>query len=111
MKKKINIGFTVSESVKMIFDKLAKDKNLSKSELAEQIILSYFDSKKEQILLEKVDEGVEKIDEQLKNLNESSFKNFEKINHKLDIILSSFENFSEEKMVKLFVKKFQEMGD
>ena len=111
MKKKINIGFTVSESVKMIFDKLAKDKNLSKSELAEQIILSYFDSKKEQILLEKVDEVVVKIDEQLKNLNETSFKNFEKINHKLDIILSSFENFSEEKMVKIFIQKFKEMGD
>ena len=110
MKKKINIGFTVSEHIKTIFDKLARDRNLSKSELAEQIILSYFDSKKEQILLEKIEETIQKSYEELQNLNAETVKNFKDFSYKLDLIIDKLSDFDVKKLAKEFAKEFQNLG-
>jgi hypothetical protein len=46
MKKKISVSFAVSEHTKILIDKLAHDKNISKSKLIEDVVLDYFDSKK-----------------------------------------------------------------
>ena len=106
MKKKINIGFTISEHVKMIFEKLARDRNLSKSELAEQIILSYFDAKKEEILLEKIDDTIQKLDEEFQNLSVETVKNFKDCNYKLDLIIDKLGDFELKKLAKEFAKEF-----
>ena len=110
MKKKINIGFTISEHVKMIFEKLARDRNLSKSELAEQIILSYFDSKKEQILIEKMDDTIQKINEEFQNLHAETVKNFKDCNYKLDLIIDKLGDF-ELKNLAAKISAILESGD
>lgn len=107
MKKKINVGFTISENVKLNFEKLARDRNLSKSELAEHIILSYFDSKKEQILQEKIEDVIQKLDEKkdsifLEKIDES----IREIKQQNKLILSLIDKTDVEKIIKETIEEF-----
>lgn len=100
MKKKIRGSFTISEHTKILIDKLSHDKNISKSELIERIVLDYFDSKKDDLLIEKMNENVEELKQ-----------NFKDLNYKTGLILDKIGDFDNKKMVEEFVKKFQEMGE
>ena len=100
MKKKISVSFAVSEHTKILIDKLAHDKNISKSKLIEDVVLDYFDSKKDDLVIEKMNENVEEMKQ-----------NFKDLNYKTGLILEKIGDFDEKKMVEQFVKKFQEMGE
>ena len=69
MKKKTKVSFTISEHTKILIDKLARDKNLSKSKLIEEIIFDYFDSKKDDLLIEKMNDTIEELHKDFKDLN------------------------------------------
>ncbi|MHB8231953.1 MAG: ribbon-helix-helix protein, CopG family [bacterium] len=98
MNKKIRVDFTISKPTKMVFDKLAADKNMSKSELIERIIIDYFDSKKDDLMIRKIQDDLENLRQDLKDL---IYKN--------EIILNGLSRFNEEKLAVEVIKKMQKM--
>ncbi len=98
MNKKVRVDFTISKPTKMVFDKLANDKNMSKSELIERIIIDYFDSKKDDLMIRKIQDDLENLRQDLKDL---IYKN--------EIILNGLSKFDEEKLAVEVIKKMQKI--
>ncbi|MHB1680824.1 MAG: hypothetical protein ACYCTB_10030 [bacterium] len=110
MKKKIVISFSVSEHVKMIFNKLASDKNMSKSELIERIILDYFDSKKDDLLAAAVQDNLENLDLKISKIDTVLSKNFKDSDYKIDLILDKISNFNEQKLATNVINEMKKLG-
>ena len=97
MNKKIRMDLSFSEHSKLLLEKLAKDKKISKSEFLERLIVDYFDEKKDALVFERIENKIEKLEKKLR-------ENDEIIDDKIDAILERVSNFDVEKALKKFIE-------
>ena len=88
MGKKIKVNLTIAEHLKLLLERLAQDKKISKSKLIEQLLIDYFDEKKDGIFLEKIDGSIREIKQQNK------------------LILSLIDKIDVEKIIKETIEEF-----
>ena len=93
MRTKIQINVAISERSKLLLDKIARDKKITKSALIEQLIIDYFDEKKDKLALERIE-----------NLEKMAIENDNVINSKIDAILEKVSDFDVEKVLRKFIE-------
>ena len=98
MRTKIQINVAISERSKLLLDKIARDKKITKSALIEQLIIDYFDEKKDKLALERIE-----------NLEKMAIENDSVIDTKIDAILERVSNFDVEKVLKKFIETAKDL--
>ena len=102
MNKKFRMDLSFSEHSKLLLEKLAKDKKISKSEFLERLIVDYFDEKKDALVFERIENKIEKLEKKLR-------ENDEIIDDKIDAILERVSNFDAEKILKKFIETMKDL--